>query len=148
MFDFKKMFEQASTQAASEYLYKKGLKSKEYQELSKIQENLFNKIVNKIDQTELLYQYEETNNAIFELYQKWTYQKAFYDYTFLLRKMGVYSSDIEQPVDFTVEEGLYKKLYQLADKHHVSIDCLVQLCCEYSLRHVDEFITDEMRKKE
>lgn len=104
-------------------------------------------MVNELDQVELLYQYEETNNAIADLHQKWTYQKAFYDYTFLLRKMEVYSSDIEQSVDFTVEEGLYRRLYQLANKRQVSIDYLVQLCCEYSLKHADEIITDDMRDK-
>lgn len=147
MFSFIEMFDQLSMQATSEYLHKKGIKSKEYRGLVKIQKNLFQIIVNKLDQTELLYQYEETNNAIADLHQKWTYQEAFYDYAFLLRKMGVYASDIEQPVDFTVEEGLYKRLYQLADKRYVSIDYLVQLCCEYSLKHVDEFITDEMQDK-
>lgn len=45
------------------------------------------------------------------------------------------------------EETNNDGLYQLANKRQVSIDYLVQLCCEYSLKHADEIITDDMRDK-
>lgn len=143
---FEELFDQLSEHCTSKYLVKQGKNCKDYQELLKREDKINKKIVKQLHQKELAGEQEEIFNAIMSYYQKWTYQKAFYDYTVLLHKMGILSMSADNDRDFSVDEETYYKLCKAAKKKGVTLEELVRQCCNYSLTHLEEMLKEEKRE--
>ena len=143
---FEKLFDEMCDHSTADYLLRQEENCKEFQELLKQEKKISKKIVKQLHQKELANEQEEIIHALEAYDQKWTYQKAFYDYTVLLRKMGVLSMGEDYDGDFHVDEKTYHKLQKAADKKGVSVEQLVRQSCEYYLTHLEETQKEEKRE--
>ena len=146
--NFIEMFEESCFEGTAAYITERAEDDKLYQELLEQLGKVTTEMVNRIDLKDLVLEFEETSNALETFHQRWAYQKAFYDYTFLLRKMGILSLGEDQGMDFKVDKKTYHKLLKAADKKNISVERFIRQCFEFSIEHIEEMITEEKRENE
>lgn len=139
---FAEAYEDACFSATAEYLTQQEHKSKEYQILDEESQRIYEKIEKELSDKDLLDCYDRLENAKGEFYLRWTYQKACYDFTFLLKKMGIIFPDSEiQGNDmeeiFVLREH-YEMLSCMAARYNISVDLLASKFLKYILDHSEE----------